>query len=302
MTTPRNLCEPKDQEFKRSEGSKNKKSLRRKEAGHRPIVAVDIAHPPRVKPDPAAAEAEAWRVAEASARTRIVELTAGTINPKIVGVNQTIGCGEKHRTDVLRIFAELTLHIHDDLACPADRATAMPDAELASDNKDVAAILLLDDSVVGGNSMTVPTEPIHLLGTKVVELAVARLRKCRKHLRDFLAVILREELRPDDRERPFDPARKLERRVHLASVADCAVGIEVRPVQTQGVDLRLDVRRLIVAREVAEARRHFLILELVGQTVLGDEFRDELSEAGRVVDALCLLVGEARLVVGRPNN
>jgi len=70
----------------------------------------------------------------------------------------------------------------------------------------------------------------------------------------------------------------------------------------QEVGLLGDALRFFVTGEVAVVRLHFLVLVLVGQTVVGDEGADQVRESGRVVDALGFILGETGLVVGGLDN
>ena len=55
-----------------------------------------------------------------------MELVTGTVDPQIVVVLEPVLVGEQHDADGERAEAELGLP--HDLACPANRATAMADA------------------------------------------------------------------------------------------------------------------------------------------------------------------------------
>ena len=217
-------------------------------------MVVGTAEPVRVEPDLAVDEDEVRREVEANNRARIVVLIACAVDPEIVVVREPLRMGQQHDADGERAETELTLVDHD-LACPANRATAMLDTELGGDHEDVGMTLLLRDLPQRSFSASRLTQTIgtELTVTVVVERTVTTLLDQDEHADDVVIVGAREgrfgtpEVR--NRELAFGTIR------HIASeIPDGrAVAQFGKKPFLQHLDLVMDQNGLLVAGEVSVA-------------------------------------------------
>ncbi len=200
---------------------------------------------------------------------------------------------EQHDADGERAETEL-VDLHD-LACPANRATAMPQTELSRHDEDVVILLLVAERLehllrLGRLLQVVRTE---VALAPVLELALARLADLREHLLHGFAVGRGDRLPLRDGEPSFGVGRDRPFRELLVGETDA------REQLPQDVGLLRDALRL-VAGEIPVAGLHLLVLELVGDRQIlqrGDGgHADGLGEIVAVFDdALCAGVVEAEL-------
>lgn len=104
-------------------------------------AAARIVEPARDEPHAAVVEAEDRRAREVVAGNRSVFISAA-VGIELIPTTVALGMSERHAANRERAEAEL-VRTHD-LACPANRAAAMPHTELRRDDQDVALLLLPD--------------------------------------------------------------------------------------------------------------------------------------------------------------
>ncbi len=201
--------------------------------------------------------------------------------------------GQDHDADGERAEAELACG--EDLASAADGTPAMTDAELRRNDEDVVVLLLVAEFLEHARRLgRLPETPgIELAGAVVVELAVTGLLDHVEHLLHRLVVGRGDLLPPRNGEPSFGVRGKRAVGQLLVGVADAGEQL-AQAVRLLGNALGL------VAREVAVARLHFLVLELVGDRQVLEQGGDRLADAaGEFVavfdDALCAGVVEAEL-------
>lgn len=114
-----------------------KGQLLREEAGHRTEVVVWVANEERVELDLAVVEVEVGRLGKVAIGLRR-ELVAGAVHVQFLPTDEPFGMGQNDGTD--RETSETELVGHEDLARPANRATAMAHAELGGDDQDVSLL------------------------------------------------------------------------------------------------------------------------------------------------------------------
>ena len=294
MDSP-NFFRPPAAEFK---GSKDpriqdlKDRLLREEGRRGTVVVVGIDEPVGAELHPVDAEAEERRVREVAIGLRSI-LVTGAVDVEIVVVHQPLRMSEQHDADGERTETVL-VDLHD-LACPANRATAMPQTELSRNDEDVVILLLVAERL---EHLLRPGRLLEPIGTEfafapVLELALARLADLREHLLHGFAVGRGNRLPLRDGEPSFRVSRN-------RPLGQLLVGeTDAREQLPQDVRLLRDALRL-VAGEISVARLHFLVLELVGDRQVlqrGDGGRaDGLGEIVAVFDdALCAGVVEAEL-------
>lgn len=145
------------------------------------------------------------------------------------------------------------------LACTANRATTMVDAELGGNDEDVVILLLVAELLEHVRRLCRLAEPVgtELTFTVVVELAVAGLLDHREHLLDRFAVGGGDRLPLRDGEPSFGVLGKL-------TFGDLLIGeTDAGEQLAQTVGLLGDSLGL-VAREVAVVAGDLFVLELVG--------------------------------------
>jgi len=167
----------------------------------------------------------------------------------------------------------------EDLACPANRATAMPQTELGRNDEDVVVLLLVAELLEHLRRLRVLAQVLRseLAVTVVVELPLRRDH--REHLLDRLAVRRRERLPLRNGEPSFGVGRK-------RLLGDLLVGgPDAREELPQDVGLLRDPLDL-VALGIRVARLNFLVGELVGHRELLDAGDDASLELVTVLDEL----------------
>ena len=211
--------EKKTQEFE-ERGS----LLRDNPPGRRPIELVGMDDALRVEPDPAAAEEEVRRVIPADLRIRIVALVARQIHPEVVVVDEPLGVRQQHAAARHRAVAELNRHARLDIerprrkhhANPANRATAMPHADLTVVDQDVARLLLPDELQSGDRTGVLPQAVgTELAFAPVLELALALGLESREDFDNAVIVGVVEEIRTDVAERRFGSRGLRQPRQHV---------------------------------------------------------------------------------------
>lgn len=253
---------------------------------------MGIADPADAEPDLTVVEAEDRGVREVAISVRSV-FVASAVDPEIVIVLEPFRMRQEHDPDGESPETRLVASKH--LACTANRATTMVDAELGGNDEDVVILLLVAELLEHTCRLCRLAEPV---GTKltfavVVELAVAGLLDHREHLLDRFTVGGGDRLPLRDGEPSFGVLGKL-------TFGDLLIGeTDAGEQLAQTVGLLGDSLGL-VTREVAVIAGDLLVLELVGDRQILE--RGECRSAdcfGEFVavfdDALCARVVETEL-------
>ncbi len=260
MDNPENL--PRTQESKeriqKTQEFEHQGSVLRNESRRGTAVAAGIAEPVRAELDPAVAEVEARGEIEADIGIRIIKLVTRAVDPEVVIVHEPFLVGQDHDAD--GECAESELVGREDLTSTADRTSPMADAELGGHHEDVVILLLVAELLEHRRRLgrLAQTRVVDLPVTVVVELPVtSRLHRV-EHLLDRFGVGRSDRLPLRDGEPPLGVLR------HFA-LGELLVGEpDAREDLAQDIALLRDRLGLRVAREVAVARLHLLVLELVG--------------------------------------
>ncbi len=190
--------------------------------------------------------------------------------------------GQDHDADSERAEAELVSG--KDLGCPADRATAMTDAELGGNDEDVRIALSIREfrPELLRLSRLAQTLLVELTVTVVAELAVAGLLDSVEHLEERTAVGRTEGVRAlhpvGDRKPALGTGRKRD-----VALFDLREQVEIGEADA-GEQLTQTVALLgqalgLVTGQIAIGRADLFVLELVGARQLDE------SENGRSANA-----------------
>ena len=257
-------------------------SALRTETRRRPVVVVRIVDEVRVELDLAVVEAEVRSVVETNIGIRIVELVTRAVNPEVVEVHEPFRMGQDHDSDSERTEAELV--DGEDLACPANRAATMLDAELRRNYQDVRVALGIREfrPELLRLSRLAETLLVELAVTIVVELAVAGLLDGVEHLEERTAVGRTEDIRV------LHPVGDGEPTLGTSRKRDVALLDLRKQIEVGETDAREQFAQTVallgqtlggVAGQIAVGRTDLLILELVGVRQLDE------GENGCGVDA-----------------
>ena len=210
---------------------------------------------------------------EANIGIRIVELVTRAVDPEIVIVLEPFRMRQEHDPDGERTKGELARG--EDLACPANRATAMLDAELRRNDQDVRVALGIREFLpeLLRLSRLAKTLLVELTVTVVVELAVASLLDGVEHLEERTAVDRTEDIRVLHPVGDGEPTLGTSRKRDVAFL-DLRKQVEVGEADA-GEQLTQTVALLGqalggVAGQIAVGRTDFFVLELVGVRQLGE--------------------------------
>lgn len=276
-------------------------SLLRQEARHGTVEPVGAAEPAGVEPDLAVAEEEEHRREREDATSVGSELVASAVHVKLLPASEAFRMREDHAPN--KESAETELVGGEDLASATDRTARVVFAELSGDDPDVARLLLRDlgEHVHGADVLP------ETVGGQLPLAVVGEAPSLADHLEDEIhgfAVALGRVL---DRGKVLG-THHVDRRDGVPALRTLG---QLRQIPRERVSvLRIETEELRDPLDLlsdgtpTEFRRidvvgpHLLAHVLVQSTVLGDEVADELGEAGRVVDALRFVLGEAGLVVG----
>lgn len=218
-------------------------------------------------------EAEAGSTRELATGIRS-EFIARAVDPQVVVVHEPFLTGQDHDAD--GVSAETELALEQDFADATDGTTAVTQPELSRHHEDVAVLtvclllvaeLLEHGSRSGRLAELVGTE---LPFTVVVKLATPGLLDRVDHLLDRFAVGRSHDFPLRDGEPAFGAFGQFALCDLLTGVADAGEDL------AQDAYLLGDTLGLLVAREVAVERLHFVVLVAVGdrQVVQRSEGRD----------------------------
>jgi len=176
--------------------------LLRERRRRRAIVRVRIDEPVRDEPDPALVEEEAGREREDAISIRRV-FVASAVDPEIVEILESFRMRQKHASYFE--CAESELVSREDFASPTDTATPVAETELAGNDQDVVALLLVSQRFELLYCALVLSEILRseFAFAPVVELALALFLDQVKHLLDRFLVGLGNRLPSWDGEPPF---------------------------------------------------------------------------------------------------
>jgi hypothetical protein len=245
-TTPKNF-QTQGSRIQKTQGLNTQESLR-EEPRSRAAVGVGTVDPAGVELNLAAVEVEDRRERKHALDIRL-ELIAGAVDVEVIVVVQAFGMRQQHDADGERPEAELVEA--EDLAGTANRATAMTESELRSDDQDVRVALGFrerDEELLGLGRLA-EVIAIELAVAVVVELAATGLLDRVEHLLQDESVSAAEQ------------AESLHTSPNVGNgePAFCAVG-------KHGFAL-LDLREQILIG-IADARKEFAqTIALLGQTL-----------------------------------
>ncbi len=221
---------------------------------------------------------------------------------ELLPANETFRMDEDHATNLEG--AETKLVADEDLACPANRATAMPQTELGCDDEDVALLLSRESLESLGCPRVLPqtvrrdlTVPVVVESPRPSDLAEKQIDRTAPTLGGVNDI--GEELHRDCRDRwnGEPPFRTFGQSLEALRVRQGRRRIEVE-CSGDDLDLLRDRLRSPVLLGVNPGRVNFLVRELVGPAIVGDETSNQLGKPRGLVDTLGFFLRETRRVKG----
>ena len=245
----------------------------------------------RAELDPAVVEAEVGSVAEADNRIRIIKLVTSTINPKVVVVLEPFRMSQNHDADSERTESEFVGQ--EDFTSTANGAATMADAELGGHNQDVRIALgfrEVSEELLCACRLA-ETLLVELTLTVVFELAVTGLLDGAEHLEEGFAVGSTEDGRVLHPVGDGEPAFGVFREFDFAFL-DLREQVLIGKADAGEQDaelIALLVQSLrFVAGEIAVARFHFFVLELVGDRQVLERRGDRHANSFCEFIAVCM--------------
>ncbi len=243
-------------------------------------MLVDAAEPVGVETDPVDGEAAEERRAREAAKAARSELVTRAVDVQLFPPNFAFRVGQQHDADSEGTETELVGL--EDLACPANRATAIPETELGRNDEDVVILLLVAELLEHLRRLRVLAQVLRSEPAVTVVVELPLRRDHREHLLERLAVGRGDLLPPRNGEPSFGAVGQLRQ---VLGVLERARRVEIEDLGDY-LDLIRDRLGALVLLRIRVARLDFLVGELVVQRELLDADDDASLKLVTVLDEL----------------